>query len=186
MGLFRSKQARFHELALPARLDGRVVEFAWRVHAAQESWASKADVKASILLALEGGALFAVISAHAKDGVLSRLAGWHHLLELGGLAILLLALFAAAIAVFPGLGRAGPHRDHRCRAIFFGDLRHWAAGELKTHLYGLTADDELDALSRQLVEMASRNWRKHRWIQASLMLALLGILCTSIAAITAF
>ena len=41
----------------------RAAEFAWRVHTAQANWANHADVKASILLVLEGGALYAVLSA---------------------------------------------------------------------------------------------------------------------------
>lgn len=55
--------------------DGRRrAEFAWRVHNAQESWASNADLKASILIALEGGALYAIISALGSGGLLAR--GW--------------------------------------------------------------------------------------------------------------
>jgi Family of unknown function (DUF5706) len=185
--LFRRTPVRIPEPIGAERPSARhAVEFAWHVHTAQESWANKADVKASILLALEGGALLAVISAHAKDGVLSRLAGWHHLLELSGLTLLLLALLVAVIAVFPGLGRTKTHRKYRHHIIFFGNLRHWSTNELKTHLDGLTIDEELDALSWQLIEIGRRNWRKHRWIQISLVLAFLGILCTSIAAITLF
>ena len=35
----------------------RGIEFGWRVHSAQESWTAKVDGKASLLLALQGGAL---------------------------------------------------------------------------------------------------------------------------------
>jgi Family of unknown function (DUF5706) len=163
----------------------RATEFAWRVHSAQESWANKGDIKASILLAFEGGALYAVISAQGKDGFLARLGGWHHPAETTGIALLLLAILAAAIAVFPRLGRAGTHRDNRQHPIYFGNLRHWNAAELKDHLARLNTDEELDALSQQLVEMARHNWSKHRWVQISLVLSLAGILVIAVAAASA-
>ncbi len=160
-------------------------EFAWRVHVAQESWASRADVKASILLALEGGALYAVVSAASNGGLLTRLAGWHRAAELAGLAILLFAVSAAATAVFPRLGRTTKHNHGRHDVIYFGRLRQWNATELRTRLASLTLDEELDALSRQLVQMSRQNWRKHRWVQISLVLALAGILMISAAAVPA-
>ena len=163
----------------------RATEFAWRVHAAQESWANKADVKASILLAFEGGVLYAIISAQGKDGFLARLGGWHRPAEAAGIALLLLGISAAIVAVFPRLGRADSHRDNRHQPIYFGNLRHWKAMELKDHLAGLNQDGELDALSQQLVEMARHNWTKHRWVQMSLVLSLAGILVIAVAAASA-
>jgi hypothetical protein len=181
----RSVQAP-NELA-PRRSGRDAADFAWRVHGAQESWANKADVKASILLALEGGALFAVIAANAKDGLLTRLTGWQHVAEIVGIAFLLLAVSGATIAVFPRLGRAGLHRgDYHRHIIYFGHLRYWDAAELTVRLEALTSEEELAALSQQLVQMAKSNWDKHRWVQVSLMLALLGIIMISIAAVTVF
>ncbi len=160
-------------------------EFAWRVHTAQESWANKGDIKASILLAFEGGVLYAVISAQGRGGFLASLSGWHHLAEVTGIVLLLLGISAATIAVFPRLGRPDKHRDNRHHAIYFGNLRHWNARELKDHLAGLDQDEELDALSQQLVEMARHNWTKHRWVQISLVLSLAGILLIAVAATSA-
>jgi hypothetical protein len=42
-------------------------KFARRVHPAQEAWTNKVDTKGSILLALQGGALFAILSASGKN-----------------------------------------------------------------------------------------------------------------------
>ncbi len=49
------------------------IAFAWRVHGAQESWTAKVDIKASIVLALDGVVLAAVITGHNKGGVFSQL-----------------------------------------------------------------------------------------------------------------
>ena len=46
-------------------------EFAWRVHATQETWTTKADTKASILLAFEGG-LGIVATSAADDAPAAR------------------------------------------------------------------------------------------------------------------
>lgn len=156
-------------------------EFAWRVHGAQETWANNADIKASILLALEGGALLAVVSAHVTGGFLAHVTHWRQAVEAAGLALLLIAVAAAAVAIFPRLGRVTAHRDHRHQVIFFGNIRLWRPDDLKARLATLTTEEELDALSHQLVEMATMNWRKHRWVQLSLVLALLGILLVSMA-----
>jgi Pycsar effector protein len=171
--------------AAPHPEEKRAVEFAWRVHGAQEAWASKADVKASILLAFEGGALYAVISALGNGGLLAGHGGARHLTEVAGVVLLLLALLTAAVAVFPRLGRVRAHRETRRNVIYFGDLRHWDEAQLRDHLAALDQDGELDTLSRQLVQMARSNWSKHRWVQISLALSLTGILTIAAAAATA-
>jgi Pycsar effector protein len=187
VGLFHRRSSQLSHAGQPGQSGQHAPEFAWRVHEAQETWGGKADVKASILLAIEGGALFAVVSAHAKDGLLTRLAGWHRLAEITGIACLLVAVSAATIAVFPRIGKAGPQRRaYRRHLIYFGHLRHWDASDLKARLENITAAEELDVLSQQLVEIAKLNWSKHRWIQVSLLLALSGILVISVAAATAF
>jgi hypothetical protein len=42
-------------------------KFARRVHLAQEAWTNKVDTKGAILLALQGGALFTILSASGKN-----------------------------------------------------------------------------------------------------------------------
>jgi Pycsar effector protein len=163
----------------------RDIEFGWRVHTAQESWASKADVKASIVLAFEGGALYAVISALGPGGMLAGHGGPRHIAEVTGAGLLLLSLISAACAVFPRLGRVRTREEDKPGSIYFGDLRHWDVAELRDHLAAQNQDSELEALSRQLVWMARYNWSKYRWTQTSVILALAGILTVAGAAATA-
>jgi hypothetical protein len=164
--------------------DNRAAEFAWHVHAAQESWANNADVKASILLALEGGGLYAIISSLGSGGLLARAGGWqHHVADPIGMFSLLLAILAATIAIFPRLRHKARDHKRQRQAIYFGDLRRWSSTELTGYLAGLTEKNELDALSRQLIDMAGHNWVKHRWVQLSLFLAIAGIFIISIAAL---
>ena len=166
--------------------EDQAVEFAWRVHRAQTSWANNADVKASILLALEGGALYAVISALGDGGLLARLdVRTYPIANAIEIFALLLAIVAAAIAIFPRLGQKEKDRDRHRQVIYFGDLRRWNAAELNSHIAGLTKDEELDVLSRQLAEMSKHNWVKHRWVQVSLILALAGLLTIAVSAMTA-
>lgn len=167
-------------------LEKMPTEFAWHVHTAQESWSSKADVKASILLALEGGILLAVFSVLTNGSSLNKITGWDRNFEITGTLLLLCAVSAATIVIFPRLGRAGK----RCAAgnhfIFFGNVRHWDEKELAAHLMALTTREELDAISRQLVIIAKQNWRKHRWVQGSLILGLIGTVMISAGIIVIF
>jgi hypothetical protein len=173
--------------AAPARTEPRTADFAWRVHALQASWANHADVKASILLVLEGGALYAVVSALGADGYLTglekRTGSFAITATIGaGIGVLLLAIGAAAMAIFPRLGR-GQVPDRASHTIYFGDLRRWSPPELRGHLAGLTENHELEMLSFQLTSMAQRNWLKHRWVQLSLVLSLIGILIVAVSAL---
>jgi hypothetical protein len=159
-------------------------EFAWRVHGAQEAWTGKVDIKASILLALEGGALFAVMAANGEGGILHDLHGWAHNVEITGIVLLVVAAIAAVAGVSPLLGSAREHRrQYDKHFVYFGHLRHWNAIELSSRLARLTADEELEMLSRQLVEMSKRNWTKHRYVQISLAATALGVVAIAIAAL---
>jgi hypothetical protein len=182
--LLRLRSPRPAAVPAPAAsAEKRAVEFAWRVHSAQSAWASHADVKASILLVLEGGALYAVLSGLGADGFLTRRGGHgESVLVAVGIGLLLMAIAAAAIAVVPRLGRA-PRAGQRAHIIYFGHLRRWAAAELRDQLTGLAEDGELDMLSHQLIRMSQRNWVKHRWVQVSLALALAGILVIAFPAL---
>lgn len=169
----------------PASTERRAADFAWRVHALQASWANHADVKASILLVLEGGALYAVVSALGTEGFLTGLEGrpGSFAVAVGaGIGALLLAIGAAAMAIFPRLGR-GKDSGRASHAIYFGDLRRWSPAGLRGHLVGLAEDHELEMLSQQLTSMARRNWVKHRWVQFSLVLSLTGILIIAVSAL---
>lgn len=157
-------------------------KFAWQVHLAQEAWMSKVDTKGSILLALEGGALFAILSASGKDGVPGRINGWHHPLEISGTMMILLAMASAGLAVFPRLGISRKHRgQYRDEFLYFGHLRHWAPEELDARMRRLHPEDELTALTSQVVRISKSTWTKYRLVQLSLVLAISGIGAVSIA-----
>lgn len=169
----------------PVTTRKRAIDFAWRVHGLQANWANHADVKASILLVLEGGALYAVVSALSADGFLTRLGGRTGSFAVAvtvGIGALLLAIVAAAMAIFPRLGR-GKESSRASHAIYFGDLRRWSPAGLRDHLVGLAEDHELEMLSQQLTSMARRNWVKHRWVQISLVLSLTGILVIAVSSL---
>jgi hypothetical protein len=133
---------------------------------------------------MEGGALYAVISALGEGGLLARLGGRPDVVTNAiGISALVLGIVAAAIAIFPRLGQKDK-RDRHQHVIYFGDLRHWNPTELSSQLAGLSEGEELKVLSRQLTEMAKHNWAKHRWVQISLILSLAGILSIAASAVT--
>jgi len=160
----------------------RAVDFGWKVHAAQEAWTAKVDTKAAIFFTLQTALLAALIAAHARDRLLGQLTGWRHVLGDISIGLSGLAVLVAGAAVVPLLGRSATHRrDHRDHLIYFGHLRHWDADDLAARLKKLTIEDELQQLSRQLVELSRRNWAKHRRLQAALTLAVTAAACVTLA-----
>ena len=158
------------------------IDFAWRAHNAQEAWTARVDTKASILLALEGGSLFAILSANNQAGALRSLDGLPQVLEIIGATVVFLSVFASAAAVFPMLGSVSQHkRDHINNAVYFGHVRHWHADDLGRYLMARDSVDSIATLSTQLVAMSKRNWAKHRLVQASLLLAVLGVSLVALA-----
>jgi hypothetical protein len=151
-------------------------EFAWRVHEAQESWIGKVDTKASVVLAFEAAVVVLVITS---DAVWSRLHGpspWIRPLGYVGIAFLLAGVIFVGAAVWPFTGRVSRLRTGSAsNLIYFGHLRHVPAEELVERLGTLTALDELNMLSQQIVATSRINWRKHRMIQCSLLSALVGL-----------
>lgn len=158
------------------------MEFAWRVHAAQEAWTAKVDAKASIVLSLETAVLAALFAVQSPRLLLGRLTGWRSMLADIGVGLHLIAVVLAAAAVIPMLGRTRIHRAERTQnAIYFGHLRHWKLEQLKHWLTHLTPEEELEQLNRQLIALSRRNWRKHRNLQLAMLAALLGAATIGIA-----
>jgi hypothetical protein len=152
---------------------GRPLEFAWRVHTAQGLWGGNADVKASVLLALEGGVMYAAIAALSAGRLFDGRE--YRVVAAAGIIALLLAIAAGTIAIFPRLRRRDKDPEAQRQVIYFGDLRHWKAQQLSAYIGGLTADEQLGVLCQQITEISALNWVKHRWVQASLVLSLAGI-----------
>jgi hypothetical protein len=136
--------------------------FAWRVHAALESWGSSADRKAGILLTFQGGAfvLAATETSPRFPGLISS-----------AMVLLLGAMAAGGLVVAPTLGpSARVAADSTLNLIYFGHLRCWSPAALAGELRRVSADDELAMLSRQLVALSRLRWRKHRLLQVSVLL----------------
>lgn len=150
------------------------VEFAWRVHTAQENWTSKVDTKASVFFTVNLAGLAAVLAFRTqKDGLLATLTGWRHGFADLGILLCGIAVVVAGVAIFPLLG---PVREHQTRrdAIYFGHLRHRSPTNLAQQLVSLTEREQIEQVSRQLVVMAKGNWTKHRCLQLALLTALVG------------
>ena len=158
------------------------IEFAWRVHAAQETWTAKVDGKAAIVLSLETAVLAALFAVQSPNLLLGRLIGWRSIMSDTGVAFHIAAVVFAAAAVIPMLGPRGRHKaEHGNNAIYFGHLRYWSDTRLAPWLEQLRPEEELKQLSRQLVELSRRNWRKHRHLQLSMLSALIGSALIGIA-----
>lgn len=160
----------------------RGIDFAWKVHGAQESWTAKVDAKAAILFTVELVLLAALIAAHGHDKLIGQMHNGPRLIAETGTVLAFVSSFLAGGAVIPRLGRTSRHKTQRVdHLIYFGHLRHWAPKELQERLHTLTSVDELEQLSRQLVEMSKRNWVKHQWLQAAMILALFSVILVAIA-----
>jgi hypothetical protein len=160
----------------------RGIDFAWRVHGAQESWTAKVDGKAAILFTIELVLLAALIAAHGHGKLIGRMHHDPRLIAEIGTVLAFASTFLVGGAVIPRLGRTRQHKTQRFdHLIYFGHLRHWEPQDLQSRLEKLTAADELEQLSRQLVEMSKLNWAKHRWLQAAMVLALFGVVLIAIS-----
>lgn len=159
------------------------VEFGWRVHNALESWTGRADLKASILLAFQGGAFIFGITfwdVLIKDVVRPWLQ-----VALAATAVLVLAMVATAAVVVPVLGPRRRLREARPRSlVYFGHLRLWEPEDLARAMRDLTIRDETEMLSAQLIAMSRLTWRKHRLIQLSVALTVLALLLVTAVALT--
>jgi Pycsar effector protein len=154
---------RRNEAPPPPEPVRRAVEFAWRVHAAQETWTAKVDAKAAIVLSLETAILVVLLAAQAPHRLLGQLTGWRSTFAGLAIGLFIMAMVFAAVAVIPLLGPTKKHRaEYDRNVIYFGHLRHWRHEDLNQWLGRMNQDDELTQLSRQLIELSRRNWQKHR------------------------
>ena len=150
----------------PPRTNGD--DFAWKVHEAIDSWTGKVDTKASIALAIEAAIAGFVITLSTNHGRLSGLHGYRADLDHVGLILLAASVMASLAVVMPQLSRWKAKRNWPSNMIYFGHLRRWDPDRLAEAL-----SSEIPAtaqLARQLVEMSKIAWRKHAWLQWSLVL----------------
>jgi hypothetical protein len=101
---------------------------------------------------------------------------WAKRFGLIGIGFLLVGIVCGGAAVWPVTGRVRRLRaDAPHHFIYFGHLRFLTSDKLISGLSGLTSDEELDMLARQIVTSSRINWWKHRMIQASLASAFVGL-----------
>ncbi|GHJ47123.1 hypothetical protein Cs7R123_44650 [Catellatospora sp. TT07R-123] len=153
-------------------MDESVRDLAWRLHAVQEASVARVDVKASIMLALEG--LLLVAAATGQQWVRNAERGaWAQSLGLVGVAVLTVAMLLAGAAVLPLVGSARRARAERAdNAIYFGHVRHWAEADLAARLRDLDENGQVAMLTRQIVVVSRLSWHKHRLLQGSVILTL--------------
>ena len=148
------------------------LEFAWRVHAALDSWTGKVDTKASITLAIESAILGYVLTLSKKG---ERLAGLEGTSDVGyhvGIGCLLIAVLFALLVVMPQLKRREAKRNWQKGMVYFGHLRHWDPGDLAAALKSKQVYET--QLANQLITMSKITWRKHASLQWSIAFLILG------------
>jgi hypothetical protein len=148
------------------------VDFAWKVHDALDSWTGKVDTKASIALAIESALVGFVITLSSKGERLFGLHGYRVNLDRIGLVLLTASVVLALAVVIPQLGRRKAKQNWSSNMIYFGHLRRWDPQQLATALSTGVATETQLAL--QLVTMSKIAWRKHAWLQWSLLCLLVG------------
>jgi hypothetical protein len=138
----------------------REVALIWRLHAALEAMAARADAKAGILLAHQGGAFTlgaGALQLGANPGIVLAMA-------------LVLAAMGTAIAVVVPVLRPKGRMVAIGDIIYFGHLREWQPPSLAERIGELSKEDEIAMVTRQLVTLSRITWRKHRLLQISLSL----------------
>jgi len=148
------------------------VDFAWKVHDALDSWTAKVDTKASIVLAIEAALVGFVITLSTKGGRLSGLHGYRVNLDRVGLGLVAASVLLSLAVVMPQLGRRKAKRNWSSNSIYFGHLRRWDPTKLSAALE--KGETTIQQLALQLVTMSKVNWRKHAWLQWSLLCLVVG------------
>jgi hypothetical protein len=153
------------------------VDGAWKIFDAQSSWIERADVKASIILALETAVLGFVMVLSSNNEVLAGLHGPRRATDLVAVGLLLLSALISLSAIIPKLGRSRKAADNP-GVIYFGHVRHWNPRDLGRALRDgrPTNDDVAD----QVIILARVSWRKHARLQGSIIFLAIGALLLTI------
>lgn len=171
----RTPQPRPAEAQSPPEQRG--IEFAWKVHTAQESWTARVDGKAALYLATQTAVLAAMFASFGHNKPLEGLDGANLYAAIVGTVLSVVAVLVAGCAVIPMMKKTPALKEAAPdNFIYFGHLRHWKAADLRERLGRLTASEELDQLSLQLIALSKRNWAKHWLLRAALVLGAAGAL----------
>ncbi|MEJ7785697.1 MAG: Pycsar system effector family protein [Solirubrobacteraceae bacterium] len=171
------RRRRSVERDLPPADGGLTVgrEFGWHAHEAVQGWTANVDIKSSIVVVIEtavaGAGAKALITA---KGELHSATGLQLACAICAVTFLVLAVAAALWVVFPRLKRHRTAALAASGAIYFGHLRKRSAEDLHDALAAMTPDEELRQLALQLHAAGGVAWRKHAWLQCSLVLFAIG------------
>lgn len=159
------------------------LEDGWRIHNAIVAWTANVDSKASFALAIESGIMAAIIGLAGEGRRLHGIRGsWEIAFLYGGVTTLGLALLLVAWVVRPRLRTSAVDREWQDNFVYFGHLRKWDPSSLER---AIESRPLLPVLSRQIVAMSVVAWRKHKALQWSMMLAVVGVTLVVIASIVA-
>lgn len=161
------------------------VEFAWKVHAVQEQWATRADTKAAVIFTVEGAVIAAVAAAFSNAAFsnatfVGSIVGWRLLMVWLGILSSAIAIVIAFLVVIPQLGRRR-QMSQESHFIYFGHLRSWEPAVLEERLTALSGPEQIAQLSTQLIRLGVGNWRKYHLLRAAVIAALLGALLLVVA-----
>lgn len=180
-GLTVAIVAGCRELGAPVSQEesrAEAAKIAWQIHASLHESTRTVDAKASFALAMESAALAGIAALSGSGRSLDRVTGVAEVILWLGVALIGLSAVLAVLVVVPrhnGQGRSpNPGEDE---FLFYGHLRHWTPDDLAQRL---ARADPLPTLSRQLVVMSAIAWTKHRRVQQSLLLAVIGSLLVAV------
>lgn len=144
-------------------------QFAWRTHEALQGWTASVDGKASIVLVVEVAVAGAAVQSLYGD--LDAAGGVHLAAIIATLVALGLSVGCALGVVFPRLAR---RQAQGSGLLFFGHLRGRTVAEIDKGLAAMAIADEREQLAAQLHIMARVAWRKHTWLQTSIVMLVVG------------
>ncbi|OZG29803.1 hypothetical protein BH683_007710 [Williamsia sp. 1138] len=157
------------------------VDTAWKIHAAVVDWTGKVDSKASFTLTIQTAIMAGIITMSTDNRVLADLSGPKEIFYTIGVVLVGLAMLGSAAVVIPQLRRSKTLKTESSNNfIYFGHLRHLDPADIERQIKNA---DLLPVLSHQLQVMSNIAWWKHRLAQASMILAILGIIPIVIVAL---
>jgi hypothetical protein len=152
------------------------LDYAWKVHDAIGDWTARVEVKASVVLGLEGASI-ALIADGAADGVFKHLSTTATALLWTSLICLFGSTLVSIAAVFPQLRRRASRSSWANGVIYFGHVRLWKPNDLAEQLTRLDDSGWMSIVAQQLVDSSKVAWRKHAFMQVSMALLLVSVLC---------
>ncbi|MCL6596782.1 MAG: DUF5706 domain-containing protein [Firmicutes bacterium] len=130
-----------------------------------DAWIQNADTKATILLALAGAIIAAVVAVNANK---PEPQVWY--VVAGGMVVNVLAcasVLSSLLAVLPTL-RSPPDDTS---LYHFSDVAKWRLEEFRSRYRDMSPDDDLANLSQQVHTNSKIAHRKFVWLRRSTMLA---------------